>query len=723
MEKGSLGNTQNLRIIAELEFSADIYRAVFAGLSEGVVIRDVSGKIISCNNSAGKILDIDPKELIGRKSFALSKRVIHEDGSLYTQEERPSVVALETEKPTPLEIRGVYRPDGSLVWISGTTDPLFGKDGSTIGVVTTFRDVTNLKEAEEKLRKKEEMYRSLFDNMLNGFAFCQMHFDEEGKPCDFTYLVVNEAFTTLTGLVDVIGKKVSEIIPNVKETAPELLERYGRVSKNGAPESFEIFIEPLKMWFDISVYCPKFGFFAAIFNVTTKRKQAEKKLQDSNTFNQALVQTIPLYIDIVDEECKVLYANWRLEKLIGEEVVGKKCWHSYKDNKKQCITCPLKQPIEVGVTKTVETEGVLGGRVFEITHTGMIYNSKKALMEIFTDITEQKNAAKTLFDSESRFRSIFNGAMDGIALSEVDGRKFLTANSEFCRMLGYTEEEILHLGVEDIHPKEVFPTVMLEFGRMVRGEISLAENLPVIRKDGHIFYADIKAAAINIQGKPCVLGIVRDTTEKKKLSEEAALHLKQIESAMFGTVKAICDIIERRDPYTAGHEKRVAHLMKEIGSLLGLSEKSLKGLETVGLLHDVGKIAIPAEILSKPTKLNAMEKDMVKIHSQVGFDLMKDVSFPWPVAEVVLQHHERLDGSGYPNGLKGDQICLEARILSVADVVEAMSSHRPYRPGLGVDAALEEIIKNRGKLYDERVVDACLQLFEKAGDDWSKLFE
>jgi putative nucleotidyltransferase with HDIG domain len=176
--------------------------------------------------------------------------------------------------------------------------------------------------------------------------------------------------------------------------------------------------------------------------------------------------------------------------------------------------------------------------------------------------------------------------------------------------------------------------------------------------------------------------------------------------------------VEMRDPYTSGHQRRVSELASAISAELGLDAQRIEGVRVGALLHDIGKIAVPAEILTRPGRLSDMEYGMIKGHAQVGHDILKDVSFPWPVREMILQHHERLDGSGYPHGLKGGRIVLEARILTVADVVEAMTTHRPYRAGLGIDKALAEIEQGRGNLYDPAAVDACLRLFREKGFQW-----
>jgi PAS domain S-box-containing protein len=198
-----------------------------------------------------------------------------------------------------------------------------------------------------------------------------------------------------------------------------------------------------------------------------------------------------------------------------------------------------------------------------------------------------------------------------------------------------------------------------------------------------------------------------------RLRREQERITKQLRKELEGTVQAVSAMVEMRDPYTAGHERRVAELAVAIAKEMGLPEERVRGIHLAGTIHDVGKIQVPAEILSKPGRLNEVEYSLVRQHPQTGYEILKDIEFPWPIAQMVLQHHERLDGSGYPQGLEGDAILLDARILGVADVVEAMASHRPYRPGLGVSAALDEVRKNRGTYYDANVVDACVRLFEE----------
>jgi putative two-component system response regulator len=198
---------------------------------------------------------------------------------------------------------------------------------------------------------------------------------------------------------------------------------------------------------------------------------------------------------------------------------------------------------------------------------------------------------------------------------------------------------------------------------------------------------------------------------KRKAEEEREVAYQALDKALNDSITAMSKMVEMRDPYTAGHQTKVADLSVAIARELKLPEERVRYLRIAGLIHDIGKIYIPSDILNKPGKLRDMEWELIRIHAQGSYDILKNIEFPWPIAQIAWQHHERLDGSGYPNGLAGDQILLEAKILAVADVVDAMSSYRPYRPALGIDKALEEISQNSGVLYDAAIVGACVKLF------------
>jgi putative nucleotidyltransferase with HDIG domain len=202
-------------------------------------------------------------------------------------------------------------------------------------------------------------------------------------------------------------------------------------------------------------------------------------------------------------------------------------------------------------------------------------------------------------------------------------------------------------------------------------------------------------------------------SERNRAVEDLSLNLTKFKDAMDGIVQAMCLTVEMKDPYTAGHQQRVADLACAIALEMGLSQDRRYGLRMAGIIHDLGKIIVPTEILCKPGNLTGLEYELIKSHVQAGYDIMKKVEFPWPLADIILQHHERLDGSGYPHGLKGDEIMLEASLIAVADVFETIASHRPYRPSLGLDKAVEEIERNQGRLYHPEAVKICLQLIEE----------
>jgi PAS domain S-box-containing protein len=214
----------------------------------------------------------------------------------------------------------------------------------------------------------------------------------------------------------------------------------------------------------------------------------------------------------------------------------------------------------------------------------------------------------------------------------------------------------------------------------------------------------------SVAGVECILHNISD----KKMAElELQASVEKLRNALAGTIQAMALTVETRDAYTAGHQRRSANLARAIAQEMGLTEYEVDGIRMAGVSHDIGKISIPAEILSKPGALSDLEYILVKTHPQAGYDILKGIDFQWPIAEIVLQHHERLDGSGYPKGIEGDKMLIEAKVLAVSDVVEAMTAHRPYRATLGIDAALEEISANKNNLYDAAIVDTTVDLFTK----------
>jgi PAS domain S-box-containing protein len=327
------------------------------------------------------------------------------------------------------------------------------------------------------------------------------------------------------------------------------------------------------------------------------------------------------------------------------------------------------------------------------------------------DITERKQAEDDLKQAEERYRSIFENAQEGIFQTTNEGR-YLAANQALATMLGYDSPEDLMTTLIDI-PKQLYvnPEDRKVLLKMIEEQGSARGfETQFYRKSGSMIWGSVNMQAVrDAEGRLLYYeGFNEDITIKRE-------NIERMRKALGATVQAMAMTVETRDPYTAGHQRRVADLSRSIATEMNLPADQIDGIRMAATIHDLGKISVPAEILSKPTKLTALEFSLIKTHPQSGYDILKDIDFPWPVAKIVLEHHERMNGSGYPNGLTGDNLLMESRILAVADVVESMASHRPYRPSLGIKAALEEIEKNRGTLYDHNVTDACLRLFREKG--------
>ncbi|MBI3569570.1 MAG: PAS domain S-box protein [Gammaproteobacteria bacterium] len=724
---------------------------------------------------------------------------------------------------------------------------------------------------------------------------------------DFRIVRVNRAYAARAGMPigEIIGKPYWQVFP--KGTGP--LSCCLR-AREKAEEEEEVNLangEVLRSrTFSVRDERGKYRYSVHILEDVTERRRAAEALHESEERLRAMAAGAQDAILMIDSDGLVTFWNPAAERLFGygrAEALGQPI-HAL------IVPPPYRDKHIEGLARfKASGEGPVLGQVLELpalrkdgaefpvelSISALQLKGRWHAVGILRDISARKQAEAALRDSEEKFKGIFNHALDGIVLADIETRRFQMANDTICRMLGYTQEEISRLSIADIHPAEDLAYVAQQFERQAKSEIALATDIPVKRKDGSVFFADINSSPLTLGGRRYLLGLFRDITERKqaeaalrksnralktlsacnttlihatdedrllrdmchvlieqggyclawigfveqgaaqsvrpmthagldegyvealkvtwadsdrgrgptgtairsgktqliqnipadpafapwreeairrgyksKISlplcnddevfgvlsiysaevnaftkEEIALleelandlafgiltlrmhaerdrlqeqHLRgaeRLKQALVGTIQAVATTVEKRDPYTAGHQQRVAQLCVAIASELGLDPERIEGLRLGALIHDIGKIYVPAEILNRPGRLTAAEFEIIKSHPQVGYDIVKDVKFSWPIAEMILQHHERQDGSGYPRGLKGEAIVHEARILAVADVIEAMSSHRPYRPARGVEPALEEIRRNRGRHYDPEVVDACLRLFER----------
>jgi PAS domain S-box-containing protein len=332
------------------------------------------------------------------------------------------------------------------------------------------------------------------------------------------------------------------------------------------------------------------------------------------------------------------------------------------------------------------------------------------------DITERKQAEKALRESEELFRSYLENAPDGVYMNDLEGN-FLYGNHKCEEIIGYKREELIGKNFLELNilSKYSLDKAIQILQANSEGNSTGPDEVDLISKEGRRIPLEINTNIVQHMGQRIVLSFARDITDRKLAEKNLQDTLESLRKAMNTTIQVMVSAVESRDPYTAGHQTRSADLARAIATEMGLPRDMIDGIRMAGSIHDIGKLSIPSEILTKPTKLTKLEFSLIKEHAQKGYEMLKNVESPWPLAQIVYQHHERMDGSGYPRQLKGEEIIIEARILAVADVVEAMASHRPYRPSLRLNPALEEIENNKGTLYDTGAVDACLRLFREKG--------
>lgn len=368
-----------------------------------------------------------------------------------------------------------------------------------------------------------------------------------------------------------------------------------------------------------------------------------------------------------------------------------------------------------------------GGRLVAETSSAVVtLGGHPAIITVLRDLTEQRAAERAAAVSEERFRSVVEAAPMGMHLYRLDDGErlvFVGANPAADRILGVPNAEFVGKTIEEAFPALVGTGVPEAYRRVaLTGEPWSTEQ--VNYDEGGIAGAFEVHAFRTSEYNVAVMFL--DITERRRVEaerdeyrdllekrvRERTEQLTEVRTELDAITSVVVKAVELRDPYTAGHQQRVAQLAVQMARRLGMAEDAVEQVRVAAVLHDIGKLSVPAEILSKPGSLTPAEYELVKGHPQAAYQILSDVQLDWPLSQTVLQHHERMDGSGYPQGLIGEQIHIGARLLAVADVVEAMSSHRPYRPSIGREQALAEITANRGVLYDPAVVDACISAFE-----------
>lgn len=455
-------------------------------------------------------------------------------------------------------------------------------------------------------------------------------------------------------------------------------------------------------------------------------KHAEKETRKAQHHTELILNSAGEGIMGLDLEGKHTFVNQAGARMLGYEpgeLIGRsshRIWHHSRADGSPYPEedCPVYQAFREGRATHVREEVFWrkDGSSFFTAYTStpiMEAGIIKGAVLNFWDISERKQEQEL----QARLAAILESTTSGVATYDQN-LNLLYVNKAGRLMVGLkADEDISGRRAEDFLSQEnkarifekILPAGMLQ--ENWQGEISLlsleGQEIPV-----SLVGLAHKTAGGNIA---FFSTLFRDITERKLAEGKIQETLDKLREALGGIIQVISQTVELRDPYTAGHQRRVADLSRAMAQEMGLSSDQVDSVRIAGVIHDLGKISVPIEILSKPTKLCNLEFSLIKAHAQNGYEILKKIAFPWPIARIVREHHERMDGSGYPQGLSNGNILLEARILAVADVVEAISSHRPYRPSLGLDKALQEIAQNRGTFYDPQAVDACLRLFTEKG--------
>ncbi len=582
----------------------------------------------------------------------------------------------------------------------------------------------------EALHQSEEKYRNILENIEDGYyevdlagnltffndSMCRLYGYSKDELMGMNYRQYADKET---------AKKVFQAFNQVYRTGKTIKEfNWQATRKDGAKRYVEVSISLQKDSSD------KPAGFRGIIRDVTGRKLAEfqretalESLRQSEEKYRTIIENIQEGYFEIDLAGNFTFFNDSLCRCLGysqKELMGMN-YRNYMDEKNAKKIFKIYNEIyTTGITDRIFEYEIIrkDGTIRQLEGFASLQRDSSGNPILFRgtirDITERKQAEQELRESEKYFKEITENSSDIIIITDKNGDiKYGSLSVE--RFIGYKPEEVIgRSAFSFIHPDDVERAVD-HFGKAILTKDSvITGEYRIVRKDGSAGH--FAGLGKNMLDNPAVAGFIinmRDITERKQVQEELERTLESLRKAVGVTIQVLVSALEARDPYTAGHQLRVAHLACAIATEMELSQEKIAGIRMAGSIHDIGKLSIPAEILSKPTKLTNLEFSLIKEHSQNGYDMLKDVESPWPLAQIVYQHHERMDGSGYPRKLKGNEILVEARIMAVADVVEAMASHRPYRPGLGIEVALEEIEKNKGIIYDDTVADACLRLFRE----------
>ncbi len=717
LKESITGNLLTALAATEISHYAE---SIVETIREPLLVLDAGLKIISANRNFYRTFKATPGETIGCFIYDLGNK----QWDIPILRELLEEILPEKETFDDFEVTHDFQDIGHKVMLLNARQ-VYRKDIDARMILLAIEDITERKRLEDLLMESEERFRRLFETASDGIVLLEKR---EGK---ITH--ANPATEKMLGYTqkESIGNKLQDIGVLLDlgdfQTAMQDLNRSGMIKYDDVPAKTKS-----GQHIDTDIYLvDRARLVQCNIRDITERKRAEGALRESEALFRSLIDYMHDAMLILNWDGAILFANRTAAKIIEferpEEFAGHNMVEYLHPDSFQKAAADLEavKADKMGFPSEYRLRSVTGRDIWVESIGGKInFRNVSANLVCIRDITERKRAEAVLGRTEEIYRMVVDNMADVITVMDLNLR-FTYVSPSVIRLRGYTAEEAMSQTMEQIMTPESLSIVARALEEELKLEASGQANpdrtrilvLEEFRKDGSTVWLENHVSMVRDNEKKLtgIISLSRDITERRNAEEKLKDTLESLRKAFGATIQVMVSAVEARDPYTAGHQLRSAGLAVAIAAEMGLPHDQVEGIRMAASIHDIGKLSIPAEILSKPAKLTNIEFSLIKEHPLKGYELLRDVESPWPLAEIVYQHHERMNGSGYPRNLKGDDILMAARILAVADVVEAMASHRPYRPALGMDAALEEIGHNRGTLYDTGVADACLRLFRERG--------
>ncbi|MCX8095424.1 MAG: PAS domain S-box protein [Caldisericia bacterium] len=695
-------------LIKSIEEQRELLNKVVNNIKELITVQDNDLNILFANKAAGDSVNKKPDELIGEKCF----KIWHQRNT--PCENCPVKIAFITKK---FEEGEITTPDGRIWHIKGI--PVLNENGEVQYVVESTIEITKEREYLRKIQESEERFRKIFDSTNVGIAIL----DKDGK-----YLYMNQKRAEILGYTveEMLEKTFKDIIH--PDDFMRVNEIYNKLV-SGEIKNFELDIKFIRKDGEI-VYNRdyvvgvedengKFLYAIAVVVDITKEIKFSFDLKEKEELIKAIFDQFSVGVNITDSEGKVLLSNKALQKMLGYSLDELKTF-TFKD-----YSHPGELEKNIELFEKIK-KGEINNYILEkrfIRKDGSIFWGKittnaikdekgniKYFITLVEDIDERVKYFENLKIEENRLRAIIDVMPDLIFILDKDGN-FLNYHGDLNKLL-LEPEEFLGKNIIEVMGKDIGEKTKESIKKTLKENVltSFVYDLPCPHnKEEKCFY---EARFVKFEEDKSLV-LIRDITESVRNLNLLKKKEEELHKSFYQTINLLAKIVEMKEPYTAGHQRRTAEIGVLIAKELKLSDYTIETIRVAGLVHDIGKIEIPMEILNKPVKLSPIDWDFVKKHPEIGYEILKEIDFPWNIKDVVLEHHEKYDGSGYPYGLKNDEILIEARIICVADSIEAMSTHRPYRPRLSREKIIDELKKYRGSWYDPQIVDIALKLIEE----------